>query len=128
VRAARGIGRPANTVARTAEDRTTSPATAVPSTGISLLVRLWLEPTDAAHEGSVVRGYVRNLLDGRELYFDGLDELPSSLRDQDWAGEGQPASSRQPGELTGHELSPKGERDKGHESGVRPAEATTKEE
>lgn len=56
----------------------------------SLLVRCWLEPSGVAGEPPALRGYVKNLKTGEELFIKDLDAVGEQLRRQ---LEGHPPSA-----------------------------------
>jgi hypothetical protein len=47
--------------------------------GASLLVRCWLEPREDASESPIVRGYVKNLKTGEELFIKDVDSVGQQI-------------------------------------------------
>ncbi len=52
------------------------------ASGVSLLVRFWLEPRESAGAEPVLRGYVRNLKTGEESYLNDPSSLAEQVRRQ----------------------------------------------
>jgi hypothetical protein len=56
------------------------PAPASERTSASLLVRCWLEPRETPGAPPILRGYVKNLKTGEEMFIKDLDAVPQQIQ------------------------------------------------